>query len=110
MKRRTKVAVLRYPNFSTSTDDYYYTMLMLLLPHRNGDSLVLPFDNARDAFIGKYSDIDRNIAYNHMSFVENLENCIHRIRMSEAELAVSSHAQSKTSNCRFTLERNELSF
>ncbi len=50
MRKRSRPAVVRYPSFSLMSDDYYYSLIMLLLPHRDESDLLLTFETAKDAF------------------------------------------------------------
>ena len=56
------------------------------MPHGTEEGLSPPFDSARIAFVGKYSDINKNIPYSHMSVVDSLEACVRRIGVRQAEL------------------------
>lgn len=50
LKKRTKPVVLRYPNFALFSGDYFYSFILLLLPHRNEEQLLSGHDSAKAAF------------------------------------------------------------
>ena len=45
MRRRKHAAIVRYPTFSVSSDDYYYSLLMLMLPHTQESELLAGFES-----------------------------------------------------------------
>ena len=49
-RKNEKFNVVRFPIFSFGSDDYFYSMLLLLFPHRQEEELLNGFDNIRDAF------------------------------------------------------------
>ena len=83
-KRRTSV-VIRFPCFSVTNDDYYFSLLMLLLPFRSANDMVGLYPNAKEAFMAKHALLDFSVQM-HNSFLHQVENSIRRIRLAEAEL------------------------
>ena len=86
MRKRSNFAVVHFPCFSTSNDDYYFSLLMLLLPHRHECDLVENYTCAKDAFMAKHSLLDCLLQM-HNSFHLQVENSIRRIRLAEAALS-----------------------
>ena len=86
MQKRKQACVIRYPKFCLVSDDYYYSLLMLLLPHRNESDLITPHDFAKDAFIAKKSLLNVTSDNMHFSFLTDVENSIRRIQLAENEL------------------------
>lgn len=56
---RAKFATVRVTKPPYGTDDYYYALLQLYLPHRNDENLIYPFTNSKEAFLNKYMNFDR---------------------------------------------------
>ncbi len=81
MKKRNRAAVVKYPKFSVGSEEYYYSLLMLLLPHRCEDELLVLYDSARDALTSKKNHFQQ-IQFTHISFAEEIENSIRRIRLA----------------------------
>lgn len=86
MMKRKKAAVIRYAKFSIGSEEYYYSLLLLFLPHQSEESLIFPCQTAKDAFQNKYGNLDLQIAYLHLSFVNELENSMRRIRLAQSEI------------------------
>ena len=60
MQKRVKHAVIRVPKLQEGTEDYYYSNLLLYLPHRNESELLFESSNAKEAFIKKYHLLDKH--------------------------------------------------
>jgi hypothetical protein len=75
MRKRGDFAVVRIPNFSTTNDDYYFSLLMLLLPHRCESELVGSYATAKDAFLAKHSLLDFSM-HMYNSFLQQVEHGI----------------------------------
>ena len=45
---------------SRGTDDYYYSLLLLFLPHKSSHDIVAPYENAKDAFKNKFELFDKD--------------------------------------------------
>lgn len=86
MSKRRSPVVIRYPKFSVGSDEYFYSLLFLLLPHRSEDALLQPFNSSKEAFKAKYSALDTSIDHTYFSFETDIENAILRLRMCDAEL------------------------
>lgn len=85
MRKRGRAAVIRYPTFSITTDDYYYSLLMLLLPHRDESNIMRNYASAREAFLAQYSMLNTSMIL-HKNFMVDVENAMRRIYLAEAEL------------------------
>ena len=53
MQKRRKSAIIRTPKFQGNSEQYYYSLLMLHLPFRNENSIILPYSSAKEAFLKK---------------------------------------------------------
>ncbi|WAR21722.1 hypothetical protein MAR_015696 [Mya arenaria] len=82
---RKLYSIVRFPMFSVSSDNYYFTLLMLLLPFRNECELIDDYSSAKEAFIAKNALLDHSMEmYNN--FLAQVENSIRRIRFAQDEL------------------------
>ena len=79
MKKVKNPFVIRSPTFPSYSDDYYYSLMVLLLPHRSDDEIIFPFPSAKDAFINKKSKFDTSVDFTHFSFTQQIENTMRRI-------------------------------
>ena len=102
MRRRKHAAVVRYPTFSVSSDDYYYSLLMLMLPHSQESELLAGFESAKDAFMAKYSLLDTSMQM-YTNFMVQVESAIRRIRLAEAELHDQAEYPHESSQYNFDL-------
>ena len=91
IRKRRSSAIVRFPCFSVSNDDYYFSLLILLLPFRAESDLVGEFPTAKEAFFAKYALLDFSVQM-HNSFLHQVENSIRRIRLAEAELEEQTNA------------------
>ena len=66
MKQRSKFAIVRYPQYPISSEDYFYSLLLLTLPHRDEEYLLNGYETAKDAFFGKERYLHGSI--NHIFF------------------------------------------
>ncbi len=55
IKARSKAAVVRTPSFPVLSQDNFYSLLLLLLPHRDETELIPPYADSRSAFEAKSS-------------------------------------------------------
>jgi hypothetical protein len=49
-RKRNKFCVVRYSGFAVGTEDYYCSMILLLLPHRDEASLMNGCNSFQEAF------------------------------------------------------------
>ena len=80
-RRRKSPVIIRYPQTTIHTEDYYYSMLLLLLPHRSEDEIVHPFHNLKDAFLGKQHILDRTNDHTYFSFTTEIDTAVRRIQL-----------------------------
>ena len=90
-RKRTKAAVIKFPKFPIASEDYFYSVLVLLLPHQNEDELLKPYSSAKEAFVNKVNDklLDTTVNFTYFSWLEDVENTMRRIRMCDEELQMS---------------------
>lgn len=91
IRKRRLSAIVRFPCFSVSNDDYYFSLVVLLLPFRSESDLFGEFPTANEAVFAKYAFIDFSVQM-HNSFLHQVENSIRRIRLAEAELEEQTNA------------------
>lgn len=58
LKKNTKAIIVRVPNFPVNSDEYFYAMLLLLLPHISEKDICQPFDSYKEAFMHKHKEFD----------------------------------------------------
>lgn len=78
MKKVKKPFIIRTPTFPNYSEDYYYSLLVLLLPHRSENELIMPYSSAKDSFINKRCLLNSSIDFTYFSFTEHIENTIRR--------------------------------
>ncbi len=59
LHKRRRAMCLRTSNLSMNTDDYYYSLLLLHLPHREEKELILEFPTAQEAFLSKENQLNK---------------------------------------------------
>ena len=59
LHKRTRALCLRTSNLSTNSEDYYYSLLLLHLPHRTEDELTGGFTNIEQAFLAKEDQMNQ---------------------------------------------------
>lgn len=92
MKKCKKPSVVRFPHFPPSSDDHFYSMLLLLLPHKSENELVVPYSNPREAFINKRQLFNTSIDFINFSFTEQIENTIRKLKLM-SELSCNSSSE-----------------
>lgn len=90
LTKNSKFKVVRFPKFPFGSEEYSYSMLLLLLPHRCETSILQPYESAQEAFRAKQSLFNNSINHLYFSFTDEMENAMRRIRMCENELGISS--------------------
>lgn len=95
MRKRVKCVIIRLPKLPMFSDDYFYSLLMAFLPHRNEkdmlrgtDNSACPFENAREAFIAKKEKLPLEFLES-LTVLDEIENAVRFIRMSKPELDIS---------------------
>lgn len=82
-KKVKKPFIIRIPTFPNYSEDYYYSLLVLLLPHRSENELIMPYSSAKDSFINKRCLLNSSIDFTYFSFTEQIENTIRRLNLEE---------------------------
>ena len=85
MQKRSKAAVIRTPNFPRDSPAYFYSMLMLFVPHRSSDEFDINI--AKDMFVEKVTHgyIDREHLDNE-NLIHQIETDIESLRTLEDNL------------------------
>ena len=81
MRKRTIASVVRFPSSSVISDDYSYSLLILLLPHRTEVDLIGTYSSAKEAFEAKHSNLDTSVQ-TYCDFLHQVETSI-PARMSQ---------------------------
>ena len=83
--RRNQPVIIRYPQSGVHTEDYYYSLSILLLPHQQEEDILSPYNSAQSAFTNKQNLLDRPIDHTFFSFATDIDNAVRRIRLIEEE-------------------------
>ena len=85
MQKRSKSAIIRTPNFPCDSPGYFYSMLMLYVPHRSSNEFDITV--ARDMFLEKvrYGHIDREHLTND-NLIHEIETAVESLRMLENDI------------------------
>ena len=86
MQKRTHTCIIRTPSFSRLKDDYYFSLLLLHLPHYDESSLIQPFTTAKEAFLHKYQQLNLT-DFQYESHLHDLEKVIHMMQSDRSYLA-----------------------
>lgn len=78
--------IVRFTNLPIHSDDYFNSLLLMLLPHRDEKELTCNFPCAKEAFVAKRHLLNVSVPYEKFSFVEKIETIMRRIQMCEQEL------------------------
>ena len=84
-RKRNTPLIIRYPNTVVHTEEYYYTFLILLLPHRTESGILSSFQSYQEAFIRKENILDKTVNHTHFSFSDDIDNAMRRIRLIQEE-------------------------
>ncbi|KAJ8307824.1 hypothetical protein KUTeg_014607 [Tegillarca granosa] len=89
MRKRTKAIIIRLPRLPLSSDDYFFSLLMSFLPHRNDKDILFnhpsPFSHARDAFIAKKDQMKLDCLQS-VTIIDEIENAVRFVQYSRIEL------------------------
>ena len=88
--KRNTFFVIRTPKFTLASDDYYYNLLLLFIPHQCENELLKGssgqiYQSAKDAFYNKQHAVDIS-AITSFPLHDELENAVRYICLSSAEL------------------------
>ena len=84
IQKRSNPAVVRICKPQRGTEEYYYSMLLLFLPHMTPSELVHPFVSNKDAFLNKCPLFDKeavNVGYR----MPDLEEAIRAVQLANVE-------------------------
>ena len=87
MRKKNKHSVIRFPNFPILSEEYFYCLLVLLLPHRAEMELLTPCSSWKNAYLNKKDFFDENINLKFISFTEEVENLMRKNNLAEKELS-----------------------
>lgn len=74
------------PKVQLNSDDYYFSILLLHVPHRHEEELIAPYKSAEEAVSKKRSEMDTSFNYN--SYVtDQIENAVRMYRLSHDEIS-----------------------
>ena len=90
--KRRKPACLRIPQFSNTTDEYYYSLLMLFKPYRNESELLQENETSRDAFMRQMDSLDTDSAP-YLNMAQKIQLAIVRIQLLNASTPLDIAAQ-----------------
>ena len=85
MQKRTKHAVIRTPKLQEDSDDYYFSCLLLYLPHRNENQLVAKNQTLKEVYICNYHKFDKQ--HLQSSVIDSLNSTLSRIKLTQNQLA-----------------------
>lgn len=80
LKKPTEAIIVRVP---VNSDEYFYAMLLLLLPHRSEKDICQPFDSYKEAFMHKHKDFNTSSNHTYFSFSKQVDNSMRRMRVLE---------------------------
>ena len=85
-RKRKSPAVIRLPKLSKSSDEYYYSLLMLALLNRDESELISPFTDSKTAFSEKVASLANNQILQMSHLAGEIEDALQHIGMAAAEL------------------------
>ncbi len=83
IKRRKWAAVAKTPNFLVLSEDNFYSLLLLLLPHRDELQLLAPYTDARCAFQQKSHMFATDINTTYFTLAEEIENALSQLQLAQ---------------------------
>jgi hypothetical protein len=86
VRKRKFPCVIRTPKFSPSSEAYYYSLVMLAIPHKDEAELIPPYLDAKGAFAKKLSDSDGDFNAQLFHLSDEIEQAIQNMRLATAEL------------------------
>ena len=85
LQKRTKALIIRTPKFTPHSEGYYFSLLMLHYPFRCEADIILPYSNAKEAFLHKHSTFNiMDIQYE--SFLGDIEQTVQYIRSANIDV------------------------
>ena len=93
--RRKKAAEVRYPRFVVHSQDYYYSLLLMLLPHRHENDILHGYQTPQEAFENMHDSLDKSVDFTYFSFTTDIENAMLTINCIREE----ENAQLEVDEC-----------
>ena len=82
---RGKKAVIRLTMPSKNTKDYYYSLLLLYLPHRTFSEITLPYNDYAEAFLEKQDLLDKEVLLT-ANAIPTIDDALRVVRLAQLEL------------------------
>jgi hypothetical protein len=93
---KQKTNVIKIPYCQINSEDYYFSLLMLLLPHRCEQQLLHPFTNAKEALFKKQHLLDKSYDAARAGLIDQIEAAVRMYRIMNDEIAETFHLSSLT--------------
>ena len=87
-RRRQHNVIIKPSHVKQTTDDYYYSCLLLYLPHTTENQLLIPFPSYKASFYNHFQDLDSSYK-RCVVIASELEAAVRRIRLSQIQLNMS---------------------
>ena len=86
IREKRKKNVIRLPKMQINSNDYFFSILLLHLPHRDEEELIAPYKSAEEAVAKKRSEMDTSLNCN--SYVtDQIENAVRMYRLTHDEIS-----------------------
>lgn len=82
---RQKKAVVRLTVPAKNTKDYYYSLLLLYLPHRKFTDIIAPFNDYAEAFLEKQDFLDKEAVLS-ANAIPTIDDALRVVRLAQLEL------------------------
>ena len=87
-RRRQHNVIIKPSHVKQTTDDFYYSCLLLYLPHTTENQLLIPFPSYKASFYNHFQDLDPSYK-RCVVIASELEAAVRRIRLSQLQLNMS---------------------
>ena len=85
--RQKKVKnVVRTPHLQFNSEGYFFSLLMLLLPHRHESNLIKPYSSAKEALLEKHALLDQSFSTSNAALIDQLEAAVRMIRITQEDI------------------------
>ena len=79
-RKRKSFVIIKPSKIRQTSDDYYYSCLLLYYPHRSEFDLIIPYVTYRNSYLAHFPDFDQS--YKRVrSLTEELEEAIRRVHL-----------------------------
>ena len=82
-RKRSTALIVQPTKIKQTSDDYYYSCLLLFFPHRTEGNLIIPFCTYRTFFSANFQNLDKSYESIHSISCE-LEEAVRRIHLINA--------------------------